>query len=549
MEQAEAVPLDPDRGPVRLLALICGVLLSAVFLLQETRVGEMNSLLLALLLAAAPAANPPRPDIIFIMSDDHAAHAISAYGSKVNRTPGLDRLAQEGMLFQNTFVTNSICTPSRAAILTGKYSHLDGVTVFNRFDGSQQTVAKLLQQSGYYTGMIGKWHLGSDPTGFDQWEIFPGQGSYDDPILYTATGEKAYTGRYATDLVTDLAVEFVKKRPKDRPFFLMLHHKAPHRPWTPDEAHRKMFEGRSFPEPSTFWDDYQTRTDALHENEQRVSADLTRRDLKLQPPAGLAGPELSQWLAVKPDEVTVTVDGAPKTLTGDALTRWKYQRYMQDYLACIQSVDDNVSRLLDFLKAEGLEPNTIVIYTSDQGFFLGDHGLFDKRFMYEDSLRMPFLVRWPAAVRAGSKTAAMALNIDFAPTFLEAARVKAPPDMQGRSLLGILRGKTPPDWRTSMYYRFYHDPGDHNTRAHYGVRTQTHKLIYFWTKKQWELYDLTKDPLELKNLYGLPGQEKITAELKAELMRLKKRVLDEDQLALEQLPNGVDGTVARLRGK
>ena len=321
----------------------------------------MNSLLLALLLAAAPAANPPRPNIIFIMSDDHAAHAISAYGSKVNRTPGLDRLAQEGMLFQNTFVTNSICTPSRAAILTGKYSHLDGVTVFNRFDGSQQTVAKLLQQSGYYTGMIGKWHLGSDPTGFDHWEIFPGQGSYDDPILYTTTGEKAYTGRYATDLVTDLAVEFVQKQPKDRPFFLMLHHKAPHRPWTPDEAHRKMFEGRSFPEPPTFWDDYQTRTDALRENEQRISADLTRRDLKLQPPAGLAGPELSQWLAVKPDEVTVTVDGAPKTLTGDALTRWKYQRYMQDYLACIQSVDDNVSRLLDFLKAEGLEPNTIVI--------------------------------------------------------------------------------------------------------------------------------------------------------------------------------------------
>jgi len=509
----------------------------------------MNASILALLLAAAPATPIERPNILFIMSDDHAAQAISAYGSKVNQTPGLDLLAQEGMRFENTFVTNSICTPSRAAILTGKYSHLNRVTVFNRFDGSQQTVAKLLQGSGYYTGMIGKWHLGSDPTGFDHWEIFPGQGSYDDPVMYTATSEKTYTGRYATDLVTDLAMEFIQKRPRDRPFFLMLHHKAPHRPWTPDEAHRKMFENRSFPEPATFWDDYATRTDAIHENEQRVAVDLTRRDLKLQPPTGLAGPDLLTWLAVKPTEVAMTKDGATTTLTGEALIRWKYQRYMQDYLACIQSVDDNVSRLLDFLKKEGLERNTLVIYTSDQGFFLGEHGLFDKRFMYEESLRMPFLVRWPQAVKAGSKTAAMALNIDFAPTFLEAAGVKAPKDMQGLSLLPILKGKTPRDWRKSMYYRYYHDPGDHNTRAHYGVRTKTHKLIYFWTKNQWELFDLRKDPLELKNLYGQPGQEKITAKLKTELLRLKKSVHDDDQLASEQLPNGVDGPVARLRGK
>ena len=509
----------------------------------------MNAPLLALLLALSPGAPAERPNIVFIMSDDHAAHAISAYGSKVNQTPGLDRLAQGGMLFRNTFATNSICTPSRAAILTGKYSHLNGVTVFNRLDGSQPNVAKLLQKSGYYTGIIGKWHLGSDPTGFDHWEIFPGQGAYDDPILYTASGEKTYTGRYATDLVTDLALEFVQKRPKDRPFFLMLHHKAPHRPWTPDDAHRKMFEGRSFAEPPTLWDDYQTRTDALHENEQRIANNLTRRDLKLVPPLGLAGPELQQWLGVEPTEVIITTGGVSRTLTGEALTRWKYQRFMQDYLACVQSVDDNISRLLDFLKTEGLERNTIVIYTSDQGFFLGDHGLFDKRFMYEDSLRMPLLVRWPAAVKAGSTTNAMALNVDFAPTFLEAAGVAIPPDMQGQSLLGILKGKTPQDWRTSMYYRYYHDPGDHNTRAHYGVRTQTHKLIYFFTRNQWEMFDLAKDPLELRNLYGVPGQEKLTAELKAELFRLKRSLHDDDQLAGEQLPNGVDGSVSRLRGK
>src|SRR6266511_3997940 len=378
----------------------------------------MRPPLLVLVLFAVPAVAAERPNILFIMTDDHAAHAIGAYGSRVNETEHLDRLAREGMLFRSAFVTNSICTPARASILTGKYSHLNGVPVFNRFDGSQPTVAKLLQAGGYHTGMIGKWHLGSDPTGFDHWEIFPGQGAYDDPVLYAAAGEKTYTGRYATDLVTDLAIEFIRSRPRDRPFVLMCHHKAPHRPWTPDERHRRMFEGRWIPEPPTLWDGYQTRTDALRENEQRVAADLTRRDLKLEPPAGLAGRELAEWLA-----------------------RWKYQRYMQDYLACVQTVDDNVGRLLDFLKESGLERNTIVVYTSDQGFFLGDHGLFDKRFMYEDSLRIPLVVRWPAAIASGATTDAMALNLDFAPTFLEAAGLPVPGDLQGHSLLPILRGQ------------------------------------------------------------------------------------------------------------
>jgi len=310
-----------------------------------------------------------------------------------------------------------------------------------------------------------------------------------------------------------------------------------------------MFESRWIPEPPTLWDGYQTRTDALRENEQRVAADLTRRDLKLEPPAGLAGQELADWLAVKPAEVTIEVAGEKKTLAGEALARWKYQRYMQDYLACVQAVDDNVGRLLDFLKESGLERNTIVVYTSDQGFFLGDHGLFDKRFMYEDSLRIPLIVRWPAAIASGATTDAMTLNLDFAPTFLEAAGLPVPADLQGRSLLPILRGQRPAGWRTSMYYRYYHDPGDHNTRAHYGVRTLTHKLVYFWTKDQWEVFDLARDPWELHNLYGQPGQEKLTAELKAQLARLKKEVRDDDQFAGTQLPNGVDGTVARLRGR
>ena len=503
----------------------------------------------AILVIAALSMTVQRPNIVYIMSDDHAAHAISAYGSRVNRTPNIDRLAKEGMLMTSVFATNSICTPSRAAILTGQYSHVNGVTVFNRFDSSRLTVAKLLHDAGYFTGMIGKWHLGSDPAGFDVWNILPGQGVYMNPIFYTAASETTYTGRYATDVITDLGIDFIRTRPKNKPFFLMLHHKAPHRPWEPDAMHRAPFVDKWIPEPPTLWDSYATRTDALHENEQRVAKDLTRRDLKLVPPEGLAGADLARWLGTKPESVTVTRHGAPVTLTGEALARWKYQRYMQDYLATVQSVDDNIGRLLAYLDRSGLARNTIVVYTSDQGFFLGDHGLFDKRFMYEESLRMPFLVRWPAVIRPGSRSDAMALNIDFAETFLEAAGVGVPNAMQGRSMLAIWRGRTPADWRTSMYYRYYHDPGDHNTRAHYGVRTRTHKLIYFWKKDQWELYDLVNDPMEMNNLYGQPGQEQLTATLEAELLRLKRAVHDEDQLANAQLPNGVDGTVAMLRGK
>jgi arylsulfatase A-like enzyme len=501
-------------------------------------------LTLALLLAATA-----RPNVVFVMTDDHAAHAVSAYGSRVNQTPSIDRLAREGMLFSNAFVTNSICTPSRAAILTGLYSHKNGVPVFNRFDGSQPTVAKLLQAGGYYTGMIGKWHLGSDPTGFDRWEILPGQGAYNDPILYTATGEKTYAGRYATDVITELAIDFIRERPQDRPFFLMLHHKAPHRTWIPDETHRRMFQDRVIPEPPTLWDDYATRTDALRENRQRVAGDLERRDLKLEPPSGLSAEERSAWLSVKPTEVVVVRDAQTRTLSGEALARFKYQRYMQDYLACVQSVDDNVGRLLDFLKESGLERDTIIVYTSDQGFFLGDHGLYDKRFMYEESLRIPLLLRWPGVVRAGSRADAMALNVDFAPTFLEAAGVAVPPAMQGRSLLPVLRGETPADWRSAIYYRYYHDPGHHDTRAHYGVRTATHKLIHYWKKRQWELFDLRSDPGELLNLYGQPGQDAVTAELLATLARLRAELQDDDRFADEQPPAGVDGSVAQLRGK
>lgn len=480
-----------------------------------------------------------RPNILFIMSDDHAAHAISAYGSRVNQTPHLDRIGREGIRFDRCYAVNSICTPSRATILTGKYSHKNGVPVFNAFDGSQPHVAPLLQKAGYHTAMIGKWHLGSDPTGFDYWEILPGQGRYRDPVLYDHEGAKVYPG-YVTDVLTDLAISALERRPKDKPFFMMLHHKAPHRNWEPDEKHRQQFAQRTIPEPPTLRDDYATRTDALKEQRQSVFRDLTRGDLKLKPPADLAGPP-GPWLGTVPNEVEVEVGGQKKTLRGEELNQWKYQRYLQDYLACVQSVDDNVGRLLEWIDSHGLRENTLVIYTSDQGFFLGDHGLYDKRFMYEESIRMPFLARWPAGIPAGRSIDALAINCDFAPTFLELAGQPIPSDMQGTSLLPLLRGERPSGWRSSFYYRYYHDPGHHNTRAHYGVRTDTHKLIYFWRKQQWECYDLVKDPQELHNIYAEPSAQPVVAKLKAELERLKKQVDDRDEFADRLPPDGVDG--------
>ena len=467
--------------------------------------------LTVLIALAANAIAADRPNILFIMTDDHAAHAISCYGSKVNETPNLDRLAKSGVRFTNAFVTNSICTPSRATLLTGKYSHLNGVPVFNNFDGAQQNVAKLLQSAGYHTGVIGKWHLGSDPTGFDRWIILPGQGVYNNPAFLTPAGRLTVNG-YVTDIITDLGTEWLDTRPKDKPFFLLLHHKAPHREWTPSEKYRAEFSKKTIPEPPSLFDKYDSRPAALPENRQTIARDLNRNDLKMDPPDGI---------------------------TGDALTHWKYQRYMKDYLACVQSVDDSVGKVLDYLDTHDLAKNTLLIYTTDNGFFLGDLGLFDKRFMYEPSLRVPLIARGPG-VKAGTVTDSIALNIDYAPTFLAAACEKIPADMQGRSLLPILSGEPPADWRTAMYYRYYHDPGHHNTRAHLGIRTATHKLIHYWKKDAWELFDLTTDPQEQHNLANDPAQAPKLAELKTQLAALKKEMKDEDQFATTQPKEGVD---------
>ena len=498
--------------------------------------------------ATSHSAEKQRPNILFIMTDDHAAHAISAYGSRINKTPHLDRLAAEGMRFDRCFAVNSICTPSRATILTGKYSHKNGVPVFNTFDGSQPHVARYLQQSGYYTAVVGKWHLGSEPTGFDHYTVLPGQGLYHDPLFLDRNGRRKVEG-YATDLITDIALEVLNKRPKDKPFFLCLHHKAPHREWSPDKKHAKMYEDIDIPEPSTLRDDYETRTDAARETTMTIARHLTNRDLKLVPPPEMKGPARQQWFTNVPTEVTVEVKGQSVTLKGDALLKWKYQRYIKDYLRCVASVDDNIGRVLDYLDANGLRNNTLVIYTSDQGFFLGDHGWYDKRFMYEESLKMPFIARWPGVIRPGSEQDAITINTDFAPTFMEMAGLKVPKDMQGRSLMPLFRGKPPRNWRESMYYRYYHDPGHHNTRAHYGVRTETHKLIYFWKKDQWECYDLQRDPQELRNIYGDPAATKTITRLKKELARLKKELEDNDEFADKQPVGGVDGQKFNLPGE
>jgi arylsulfatase A-like enzyme len=493
--------------------------------------------------------NPPevhaadRPNILFIFSDDHAQAAISAYGSKVNQTPNIDRLAKDGARFANSFVTNSICTPSRATLLTGQYSHLNGVPVFNTFDGSRDHLGKRLQASGYHTGMIGKWHLGTDPTGFDRWIVLPGQGAYHNPMFITPKGKCTIEG-HCTQVTTDLGLEFLETRPKDKPFFLMLHQKAPHRAWEPDEKNKQKFANQSFVEPSTLFDAYATRPAALPENEQTVARDLTRRDLKLTPPATLPENKRGAWLNEKPTQLEV--DG--KLLEGEALVKYKYQRYMQDYLACVQGVDDSVGQVLDYLDKNKLSENTVVIYTADNGWYLGELGLYDKRFMYEPGLRTPLIARGPG-IKNGIVPESMVANIDLAPTMLDIAGVSIPDSMQGKSFKPLLAGETPREWRNSVYYRYYHSPGHHNTQAHLGVRTATHKLIYYWNKSTYELYDLVKDPSEQNNLLFHDSSkndtqlQEVFSQLKSEITRLQKEFRDDNQYASQAdwPKGGVDG--------
>ncbi len=469
------------------------------------------------LTASVRGSDKNRPNIIFIMADDHAAHALSCYGSKINKTPNLDRLAAEGMLFNNCFCTNSICAPCRAVILTGKYSHINGKidnTSENPFDGSQQTFPKLLQGAGYQTAMIGKWHLRTEPTGFDYWNVLPGQGKYHNPKFIEMGQTKKHEG-YVTDLITDFSIDWLEKRNSDKPFTLMYHHKAPHRNWQPNQKYKEIFKDKEFAVPDTFDDDYSGRSDAARQQKMTIEHDFrVPSDTKVKPPEGLLGRDLKLW---------------------------KYQRYMQDYLACVASIDENVGRLLEYLDDSGLSENTMVIYTSDQGFFLGEHGWFDKRFMYEESLRMPLLVRYPKEIKAGSVNDDIVLNLDFAPTFLDLAGVDIPGDIQGESLRSLLTGNTPRNWRKSMYYHYYEYPGAHAVKRHYGIRTKRYKLIHFYYDiDAWELYDLKKDPNEVNNLYDDPGFAGIIEKLKAELQKLRKQYGDSDELEQKFLKDYLD---------
>ncbi|WP_199044078.1 sulfatase family protein [Glycomyces salinus] len=450
-----------------------------------------------------------RPNIVLILTDDHAAHAIGAYGSVVNTTPRIDAIGASGWRLDRCYVTNSLCSPSRASILTGTYSHVNGVTTLETpIDSSQPTFVSQLREAGYRTAIVGKWHMGDgdghDPQGFDYWDVLIGQGEYHDPTFLSPSGRRTEPG-YATDVITDLALRWADSLPGDDPWCLLICHKAPHRPWEPDAAHAEMYS-EPIPVPATFADDHATRTSSARRAAMRIAEHLNAEDLKVDPPPGLSYEDLSLW---------------------------KYQRYMEDYLRCVASVDDNVGRVVDWLDERGVRDDTLLMYSSDQGFFLGDHGWFDKRFMYEESIRMPFLLSCPSRLPAGRTYDGIVTNVDLARTILDAAGAPAHPRMQGRSFWPDLTGREPESPAEGFYYRYWeHDDGFHKAPAHYGYRDRRYKIIYFYNDGldlagtgpftypgEWELYDLERDPDELRNVADHPDYAEVRTRLEAELWR------------------------------
>lgn len=478
-------------------------------------------------------AKKERPNILFIFTDDHAYQAISAYGSNRNTTPHIDRIANEGVLFTNCCVTNSICAPSRAVIQTGKHSHLNGV-YDNRqeFDISQMTFPKLLSTAGYETAMVGKWHLKAEPTYFDYWEVLPGQGHYYNPDFRTPQGRVRVEG-YVTDIITDKALDWLQsKRDPEKPFMLMLQHKAPHREWSPGPDHLTTYDDVEMPEPPTLFDDYSGRGTAAKEQEMEIDRHMTLgKDLKVLGEGDTENLVNRIHNRMTPEQLEAWNDAyKPKNdkfraanLEGDELVRWKYQRYIKDYLRCIASVDDNIGRVLEYLDESGLAENTVVIYSSDQGFYLGEHGWFDKRFMYEESFKTPLVVRWPGVTPAGIKSDALVSNLDFAETFLDIAGVDIPKEMQGVSLVPLLKGEQPSNWRDAVYYHYYEFPAVHMVNKHEGVYDGRYKLMNFYELGEWELYDLENDPLELNSVYDDPDYAEEVERLTAKLEALKQK--------------------------
>ncbi|NRB64596.1 MAG: sulfatase [Saprospiraceae bacterium] len=498
------------------------------------------------------------PNILFVMTDDHAFQAISAYGSNLIETPNIDRLAQEGMLFERAFVTNSICAPSRATILTGQFSHRNGL-VDNGvvFDSTQMTFPRLLQAAGYQTAIVGKWHLKTQPMGFDFWRVLRGQGKYYHPELRDPDTTKQYRG-YTTYVITDLTLEWLKEgRDPNQPFLMLYQHKAPHREWRPAIRDLKsMVAGKTYPEPSTLFDDYSGRGRASQEAEMRIADHMSitsdnKISVRIADSLGIerflpwydraygeqrkryTAEELAAWEDVYAPMNKAFAENPPQ---GDDLIRFKYQRYMQDYLGSIKAVDDNLGRVLAYLDSAGIADNTIVVYTSDQGFYLGEHGWFDKRFMYEPSFRTPLIVRWPGQIKAGVRNQKLVQNLDFAQTFLDVAGLEAPDSMQGKSLVPLLKQEET-DWRDAIYYHYYEYPGIHAVKRHYGVRTDRYKLIHFYHDiDEWELFDLEKDPDELKNLYADPAYADIRDNLHERLLELQNQYGDSNELAQQMIP-------------
>lgn len=505
----------------------------AVFILPRS-IRFLTSCLSAGLLSSVigNAAEKRPPNIVFIFSDDHAYQAISAYGDarKLIDTPNIDRIGKEGMRFDRCLVPNSICGPSRACVLTGKYNHLNGFVnnTNSRFDSSQVTFPKLLKAGGYQTAVIGKWHLESDPTGFDFWQILPGQGVYYNPVM-NRMGEKQKLTGYVTDLITDASLDWLKGRDKTKPFLLMCQHKAPHREWAPALRHLDHDGGRQYPEPETLFDDYEGRGIAVRDQDMTLAETMNAKDNKLTAPPQLDPEQRKVWDQYYEPRNEAFRKAAP---TGKDLVRWKYQRYLHDYLGCIRGVDESVGKVLQYLDDEGLSENTIVIYSSDQGFFLGEHGWFDKRWIFEESLRAPLLVRWPGVTAPGSVSREIVSNIDFAETFLDAAGQPIPEEMQGRSLVSLLSGKTPADWRKSFYYQYFEFPTPHRVRPHYGVVTDRYKLVHFkgTPDAYWELYDLNTDPREMRNVFGNAEYATTQAELEKELARLRTELKVPEQI-------------------
>ena len=476
-----------------------------------------------------------QPNIVFIFTDDHCQQALSAYDSTRMTTPNMDRIAKEGMRFDRCYVTNSLCGPSRAVIQTGKYSHINGFMDNNQqFNADQQTFPKLLHAAGYQTAVIGKWHLVATPQGYDYFDVLKGQGPYYNPPMLrggieAVATEHKHTG-YTTDIIRDKALAWLKEgRDPGKPFMLMFQHKAPHRNWQPAPKYLNWLDDVEMPEPETLWDDYSNRASPASNQAMTIREHLNESDLKLTAPGNLTEEQRAAWDAAYDPKNKAYLEMRDR-MTPEEIVKWKYQRFVKDYLRCVKSVDDAIGAVLDYLDEAGLADNTVVMYSSDQGWYLGEHGWFDKRWMYEESMKTPLLVRWPGTVKPGSVNRDIVSNLDFAETFLDIAGVDVPSDMQGRSLAPILKGQTPGDWRQTFYYHYYEFPGAHDVARHYGVTNGEQKLIHYYQVGEWEMFDLTKDPNELKSVYGEPEYAGVRKRLEAELDRLRKQyqLPDED---------------------